>query len=110
MKRARFITPARREFLAGVAYYRMQDPGLDARFANAVEAAIARAMAFPFSGAPASKDTLFAAFPSRLSIDPRRTAFLSLPWRITHDNQSIGCIVFKRSAPYTKSPLDLKST
>jgi len=57
MKRASFIASARREFLAQVAYYHMQEPGIGARFAAAVEAATARALAFPFSGAPASKNT-----------------------------------------------------
>ncbi|MFC4310515.1 type II toxin-antitoxin system RelE/ParE family toxin [Steroidobacter flavus] len=57
MKRARFIASARREFLAEVAYYHTQEPDLGVRFTNAVEAAAARALAFPFSGSPASKNT-----------------------------------------------------
>ena len=57
MKRARFIAPARREFLAEVAYYHMKEPGLGARFAAAVEEAAARALAFPYSGSPASKNS-----------------------------------------------------
>ena len=57
MKRARFVAAARREFLAEVAYYHTQETGLGARFAAAVEAATARVLAFPFSGAPASKIT-----------------------------------------------------
>lgn len=55
--RARFIAPARREFLAEVAYYNGKEPGLGARFAAAVEEATARAIAFPFTGSPASKNT-----------------------------------------------------
>lgn len=57
MKRARFLAPARREFLAEVAYYHMREPGLGTRFAAAVEDATARALAFPFSGSPASKNS-----------------------------------------------------
>lgn len=57
MNRARFVAPARREFLAQVAYYHMHEPGLGARFAAAVEEATARALAFPLSGTRASKNT-----------------------------------------------------
>ncbi|WP_129776194.1 type II toxin-antitoxin system RelE/ParE family toxin [Peristeroidobacter soli] len=57
MKRARFVASARREFLAEVAYYHTREPDLGARFTKAVEAATARALAFPFSGSPASKNT-----------------------------------------------------
>ena len=57
MKRARFIAAARREFLAEVAYYSAQEPGLGARFAASVEEATARAVAFPLTGSPASKNT-----------------------------------------------------
>jgi plasmid stabilization system protein ParE len=57
VKRARFIAPARREFLAEIAYYNGKEPGLGARFAAAVEDATARAVAFPLTGSPASKNT-----------------------------------------------------
>lgn len=57
MKRARFITPARREFLSAVAYYNGKEPGLGARFAAAVEEATMRALAFPLTGSPASQNT-----------------------------------------------------
>jgi plasmid stabilization system protein ParE len=57
MKRARFAAPARREFLAEVAYYHMREAGLSMRFSSAVEAAVARALTFPFSGRAASKNT-----------------------------------------------------
>lgn len=57
MKRARLIAPARREFLAEVAYYNGKEPGLGVRFSAAVEEAAARAVAFPFAGSPASKST-----------------------------------------------------
>ncbi|MBL8270423.1 type II toxin-antitoxin system RelE/ParE family toxin [Steroidobacter sp.] len=56
MNRARFTAPARREFLAQVAYYHMQEPDLAARFVGAVEAGAARALAYPFAGAMASEN------------------------------------------------------
>lgn len=57
MKRTRFVAAARREFLAEVIYYNKEDPGLGTRFVAAVEVAMARALAFPLAGAPASKNT-----------------------------------------------------
>ena len=57
MKRARFVGPARREFLLQVAYYNRKEAGLGARFAAAVEEATLRAVAFPLTGSPASRST-----------------------------------------------------
>jgi toxin ParE1/3/4 len=57
----------------------MQEPGLEARFADAVEAAIARAVAFPFSGAPGSKDTrriLVRGFPFAVIYRPEADGIL----------------------------------
>ena len=54
MKQARFVAPAREEFLAEVAYYDQVQPGQGARFATAVEEATARALSFPLSGSPAA--------------------------------------------------------
>lgn len=42
MNRARFVAPAREEFLADVAYYDRVQPGQGVRFAAAVEEATAR--------------------------------------------------------------------
>ncbi len=50
MKRARFIAPARREFLAEVAFYNEEEAELASRFATAVEEAVARAVMFPLTG------------------------------------------------------------
>ena len=50
MKRARFIAPARREFLAEVAFYNEEEAELASRFATAVEEAVARAVLFPLTG------------------------------------------------------------
>ncbi|MGG7055707.1 type II toxin-antitoxin system RelE/ParE family toxin [Nitrosomonas sp. ANs5] len=55
--RAKFIAPARREFLKEVVYYNEQEPGLGAALAQEVEQAVARALAFPDAGSPASKST-----------------------------------------------------
>jgi len=57
MNRVRFVAAARREFLAQVARYHMEEPSLGARFATAVETATSRALRFPLSGAMASKNT-----------------------------------------------------
>ena len=57
MKCVRFVTAARREFLAEVVYYNRETLGLGARFTTAVEDATARALAFPLAGAPATKNT-----------------------------------------------------
>ncbi|KJS09832.1 MAG: plasmid stabilization system protein [Gammaproteobacteria bacterium BRH_c0] len=55
--RAKFIAPARREFLKEVVYYNEQEPGLGVQFAQEVEEATARALAFPESGSPVTKST-----------------------------------------------------
>jgi plasmid stabilization system protein ParE len=55
--KVRFIAPARREFLKEVVYYNEQEPGLGVAFAQEVEEAAARALAFPGAGSPASKST-----------------------------------------------------
>jgi len=55
--RAKFIAPARREFLKEVVYYNEQEPGLGTAFAQEVEKATARALAFPDAGSPATKST-----------------------------------------------------
>lgn len=55
--RAKLIAPARREFLKEVAYYNEQQPGLGSAFAQEVEEATARALAFPKAGSPATKST-----------------------------------------------------
>jgi toxin ParE1/3/4 len=57
VKHAKFIAPARREFLKEVIYYNEQGPGLGAAFAQEIEDATARALAFPDAGSPATKNT-----------------------------------------------------
>ena len=53
--KVKFIAPARREFLKEVVYYNEQEPDLGTAFAQEVEQAVARALAFPEAGTPASK-------------------------------------------------------
>lgn len=57
MKSVRFIAEARREYLAEVRYYAAVEPGLGARFAQAVEDAVARVVAFPNIGTPSVAQT-----------------------------------------------------
>jgi hypothetical protein len=54
VKRARFVAPAREEFLADVACYEQVQLGQGVRFAAAVEESTARASAFPLKGSTAT--------------------------------------------------------
>ena len=81
MKRARFIAPARREFLSEVAYYNGKEPGLGARFAAAVEEATTRAVAFPLTGSPASKST-------------RRIFVKNFPFAVVYRPDAEGIVIF----------------
>jgi toxin ParE1/3/4 len=57
VKRARFVAAARREFLVEIVYYEKEKRGLGARFAAAVEEAVARALNCPLAGSVSSKNT-----------------------------------------------------
>ena len=57
MKQARFLAAARLEYLSEVAYYSDIEPGLGLRFADAVEEATSRALAFPLAGSPSVSGT-----------------------------------------------------
>ncbi|MGH8480777.1 MAG: type II toxin-antitoxin system RelE/ParE family toxin [Gammaproteobacteria bacterium] len=81
MKRARFVAAARREFLAEVIYYNNEQPGLGSRFAEAVEEATARALAFPLAGSPASKNT-------------RRVFLKDFPFSVVYRPAKDGVVVF----------------
>ena len=52
MSRARFLEEAEAEFLYEVSYYSERQPKGSVRFRHAVEAATARALAFPKAGLP----------------------------------------------------------
>ena len=81
MKRARFIAPARREFLSEVSFYNGKEPGLGARFAAAVEEATTRAVAFPLTGSPASKNT-------------RRVFVKDFPFAVVYRPDANGIVIF----------------
>lgn len=81
MKRARFIAPAREEFLADVAYYNGVRPDLGWRFANAVKEATAFALAFPLAGSPSFSNT-------------RRVIVKGFPFSIFYRPEPDGIIVF----------------
>ena len=77
--RAKFIAPARREFLKEVGYYNEQTLGLGATFAQEVEITTARALAFPGSGSPGPAGTRFLVvnkFPFSLVYRPDREGIL----------------------------------
>ena len=77
--RAKFIAPARREFLKEVVYYSEQESGLGAAFAQEVEEATARALAFPESGSPATKSTkrvFVKRFPFSVVYRPHREGII----------------------------------
>lgn len=57
MRGVRFTAEAKAELLAQTAYYEAERPGLGARFRKAVEAAAARALAFPEHGKPAPRNS-----------------------------------------------------
>jgi plasmid stabilization system protein ParE len=66
VKPARFVAAARAELLAEIAYSADADPNLGRRCVQAVEAAVARAVAFPAAGSPARSNTrrvLIRGFP-----------------------------------------------
>jgi hypothetical protein len=81
VKRARFIAPARREFLSEVAYYNGREPELGARFAAAVGEATTRAVAFPLAGSPASQNT-------------RRVFVKDFPFALIYRPDSDGIVIF----------------
>ena len=84
MKRARFVAPAREEFLADVAYYDQVQPGQGVRFAAAVEDATARALAFPLSGSPATpalRRVIIKNFPFSIVYRPEADGVNGDAWR-----------------------------
>lgn len=81
MRSARFVPAARREFLAEIAYYNQEQPGLGARFTAAVEEAAARALAFPHAGSPAAGNT-------------RRMLLQGFPFSIVYRDETSGIVVF----------------
>ena len=84
MKRARFVAPAREEFLADVAWYEQVQPGQGVRFAAAVEEATARALAFPLSGStatPTIRRVIIKNFPFSIVYRPEADGVNGGAWR-----------------------------
>ena len=81
MKQARFVAAARAEFLAEVAYYNRATSEQGARFAAAVEEAIARALSFPLSGSP-------------LEPNLRRVVVRNFPFSVVYRPEADGILVF----------------
>ena len=81
MTRARFVTPARQEFLEQIEHYEREEAGLGARFVAAVEEATARALAFPLAGSIASKST-------------RRVYLKRFPFVLVYRMDEDGIVVF----------------
>lgn len=66
MRKARFVAPARQEFLESVRHYEEAEPGLGVRLTEAVEEAILLVLAFPMAGAamePGVRRVLVYGFP-----------------------------------------------
>lgn len=81
MKRARFVSAARLEFLAEVVYYNKAQTDLGARFASAVEEAAARALAFPMAGTPSPSGT-------------RRVIVKEFPFSLFYRPETDGIVIF----------------
>ena len=81
MKGAKFVAAARREFLAEIVHYNKEQSGLGNRFAAAVEEATARALAFPLSGSPASKNS-------------RRILLKDFPFAVVYRPTTDGIVIF----------------
>jgi len=78
---ARFVAKAQAEFLDQIAYYSETRTGLGTRFAQAVEAAVARAAAFPNAGSPTR---------SRV----RRVLVRRFPFSVVYRPEADGIVVF----------------
>jgi toxin ParE1/3/4 len=90
VRKVKFIAPARREFLKEVGYYNGKQLGLGARFAEEVEAATARALAYPDAGSPASRST-------------KRVLVNHFPFSIIYRPSQDGIVVFA-VANYSRLP------
>ncbi|MBL8539519.1 MAG: type II toxin-antitoxin system RelE/ParE family toxin [Betaproteobacteria bacterium] len=90
MKRARFLAAARQEHLAEIAYYAGIEPGLGMRFADAVEEATSRALAFPSAGSPFASGT-------------RRVLLKDFPFSLIYRVESDGILIIA-VAPHARKP------
>jgi toxin ParE1/3/4 len=81
VKRALFVAEAREELLFEIRYYNSERPGLGARFAQAIEEAVARALSFPMTGSRATKNT-------------KRIFVHDFPFAVVYRTDSEGIVVF----------------
>jgi plasmid stabilization system protein ParE len=81
VSRARFIAAARLEYLAEVIYHSEVGTGAGVRFTEAVEDAVARALAFPHSGSMARSNT-------------RRILVDGFPFAIIYRPEQDGIVIF----------------
>ena len=81
MSTARFLPAARLEFLVEIIYYNNVQAGLGARFANAIEEASARALAFPRVGAPTRGNA-------------RRIIVKDFPFSLVYREEPSGIVIF----------------
>jgi hypothetical protein len=96
--RVRFVEPARLEVLAEVGYYHRVEAGLGAKFLEALEDAIARALAYPLGHThwqahqrKIERAVCFSGiFPSHWSIAQTNRESQSMHWLIMHADQVIG--------------------
>jgi len=84
VKRARFVAPARAEFLADIAYYDHVQPGQGARVAAAVEESTTRPLAFPLKGStttPTIRRVIIKNFPFSIVYRPEADGVNGDAWR-----------------------------
>ena len=93
MTSARFIAPARREFLLEIAYYTAIQPELGARFASRVEEAVARAIAFPLAGTSATANT-------------RRIFVQEFPFSLVYRPDPSGIVIFRDCSSFERAGLN----
>ena len=91
MSRARFVSAARLEFLAAVARYEAERPGLGASFADAVERTLVLALAFPHIGVSMHgmvRKVLVKGFPFALVYRPSQAGIVV--FALAHESRRPG--------------------
>ena len=76
---ARFLAPARKEFLDNIVFYDSRRPGLGKRFVQAVQRAVQLALAFPDAGRPAKdavRRIVIRDFPFEMLYKPEKGGIL----------------------------------
>ena len=81
MSALHFVAEARHDLLQGVRWYNQSQSGLGLRFADAVQATLARAQAHPVAGKPASAGT-------------RRMIVKGFPYSVYYRATATGLVVF----------------